>query len=212
MAFLYVLDPAAGPVRDGNRLVIPRFGKGLSGVALPSVCVKCGSPSTRSVDKTFYWHSPLIYLYLLVFFPLGYIIAALMVRKRIELSVPFCQTHGTRRRNLLLVSGLLPLTSFILSWGLYWAGMDKGVAAGAAILFPLTFVAGLILAAIFWNPIRPKRIDEVCGVFTGCSETFLRNLPVYRLATPAFQAPQAQQPSLRNLQETVAPPPPPPIQ
>src|SRR5216684_6141332 len=106
MAFLYVLDPAAGPVRDGHKLVVPRFGKGFAGVALPYVCVKCGSPATRSVDKVFYWHSPLVYFYLFVLFPVGYLIASRMVRKGIELNVPFCQAHSVRRRNFLLAAGL----------------------------------------------------------------------------------------------------------
>jgi len=214
MAFLYVLDPAVGPVRDGHMLVVPRFGKGFAGVALPDVCVKCGSPATRSVDKTFYWHSPWVYLYLLVLFPLGILIcfiASRMVRKGIELNVPFCQAHGIRRTRFLLVAGLLPLAGFILLLGLGFAGMNKGVAGGMeALLFSWTCLAGVIIAMIFWNPIRPKRVDEVCGVFTGCSEAFLRNLPVYKLATPAFQAYPAQQPSFSTLQGAATPPPPPP--
>ena len=209
MAFLYVLDAAAGPVRDGHKLVVPRFGKSFAGVPLPSVCVKCGSPATRSVDKAFYWHSPFVYFYLLALFPVGYLIASRMVRKGIELSVPFCRAHSMRRRNFLLAAGLLPIAGLVL---LRFIGLNNNetVAGIKAALFFLICLACVIVAAIFWNPIRPKRIDDVCGIFTGCSEEFLRDLPVYKLPTSAVQALPTQQRSLRDLQRTSVPPPPPP--
>jgi hypothetical protein len=194
MASLYVLDPAAGPVRDGQKLVVPRFGKGLAGVALPSICVKCGSPATQSVCKMFYWHSPRVYLHLLTLPPVSYIIASRMVRKGIELNVPYCQAHALHRKTALPAVGLTFVACFIMT---RFVGLSDGVAGIIERdLLKLIILASAIIVWIFWNPLHPKEIDDTCGVFTGCGEEFLRELPAYKPAAPTFQTPPTQRPAL----------------
>ena len=47
--------------RDGDKLDVPR------GASLPPYCVKCGMPSSGDpIQKTFFWHSPLLFLLVLV--------------------------------------------------------------------------------------------------------------------------------------------------
>ncbi|HUJ81274.1 MAG TPA: hypothetical protein VLW83_05295, partial [Candidatus Acidoferrales bacterium] len=71
---------ASGVYRDGKNLVVTR------GAEVPPICVRCGEAATGGLLlKKFYWHEPWVYLLLLPGV-IWYIIAALIVRKRMDLA------------------------------------------------------------------------------------------------------------------------------
>lgn len=165
-------DSEPGPrhaYADGRSFVVPRD------AVLPSRCVKCGNPPADPwLRKTFSWHHPA--LYVLLISPILYVIAALIVRKTIRVSVPLCRAHRTIRRKRLWIGAILLLTCIPLPWALAaYIGNDAGVEvagfAGVAM-----FIIGLVFVAIA-SPLRPVRIETYRAVFKGACDEFLASLP-----------------------------------
>lgn len=198
MAFQHALQPAGGVFRDGMKLVVPRIGGGDAGAELPPVCVKCGLPSGRPLKRNFFWHEPWLYA-LILLGVLVYAILAMVMRKKMVLNVPLCDAHWSRRRNLILTAWLVVLAGIAAPFIFSAAGID--VAPGV-ILMILLILGGAILGALVSNPIRPARIDDRSGVFSGCGEIFLQQLPA--------EAPLAPTPVVMPVQPAGAVPPPPP--
>src|SRR5579862_1250440 len=95
---------AANVWREGNKLVVPRAW------ALPARCVKCNAPADPryTLDKTLYWHHPLIYLLILPGV-LIYAIVAIILRKSARVQIGLCTFHGHRRRMRILIGWLMAL-------------------------------------------------------------------------------------------------------
>ncbi|HUK86826.1 MAG TPA: hypothetical protein VLT85_04115, partial [Terriglobales bacterium] len=139
-------------------------------------CVKCGRPTREVLDKTFWWHDPVLFV-LILLGVMVYVIVALIARKSCTLNVPVCEEHRrsyqSRRRigrNLMLAS--IPL------WAVIWIagnGSDEAVGLGA-LVFLLVFVVGLIVRRAA-GPIKPANIDKQTATFRGASESFLQLLP-----------------------------------
>jgi hypothetical protein len=158
---------ASGPecYRDGKLLVVP------AGQGLPARCVKCNAPATMDKARTYSWHSPGWYLLLFVAV-LVYLIAHVIVRKKVKLEIGLCAAHRQRRRNLNLTA-----------LGLFVAG---GLCIFGAVHYgyePLGWTAALVLlvsvvVAIFAGGIvSPTRIDDTEARFRGCGAAFLDSLP-----------------------------------
>ena len=159
--------PNTAAARRGKELHIPRFS------ALPPYCVNCGTAAQVPWRKKFYWHHPL--LLLLIVSPLIYIIVALIVRKQMELNVPLCDRHHAERKRYSLLGalfllGALPVGIFI--------GTAFNDAEGFAWLTGFgMFITGVVFHILAGKYLRPKKIDEQGGIFTGASEAFLNQLP-----------------------------------
>ncbi|SRR6266700_1871267 len=173
MASFVPVPPVLPITRNGAELRIPAT-MALPTVQLPAVCVKCGAYADgKPVEKTFYWHPP--WLYVLIFLGvLIYAIAALVMRKGMRIRVPLCRRHAERRRSFLILAGILPVIGIADAFILPNLGVDGGWVALLAIVFVL---AGLVLWAVAGSPIRPTFIDQHLGIFTGCCEAFLQQLP-----------------------------------
>ena len=164
--------PAAptAPYRNGNRLVVPK------GAPLPGYCVKCGEPVTGEFfKKKFQWHSPWLYLLILIGI-LIYAIVAMILMKYAEVMVPLCPAHRQRRRNFMIAGwvmflGSVPAGIFV---GSLFPG-DEGVGWGLLTGF-LLFV-GAIVAASVNTLMRPKEITADSATFGGVCEAFLTRLP-----------------------------------
>jgi len=162
--------PAPYPIlRDGAKLIVPVAPMNQP-VVLPPPCVKCGAPASKTITKTFSWHHPAIYLTILVGV-LIYVIVAMIVRKNMKLSVPLCARHAQKRSMAVTLAWVVPLIGVADAFILPNLGVDGGVVALITVACLLT---GLIIWAVVANPIRPTRIDQQCGVFTGVCEEYLR--------------------------------------
>jgi hypothetical protein len=149
--------------RDGDELLaVPHSN-------LPRYCVKCGQPAVEYRKRNFHWHSPWIYLLILLHF-LVYLIVALAVRKQAVHHVGLCAAHRRRRQNFIIMawSSLLPLFGCFL--------FDSGVAIGLGIL---GFVVMLFWGLIGMQILKPRKIDIKLAVYRGVSTTFLARLPRY---------------------------------
>lgn len=159
------------PYRQGNKLIVPK------GAPLPRYCVKCGQSVTgEPFKKSFYWHSPWIYLLILVNI-LVYAIVAMILRKRADVAVPICDDHRQRRRTLIVATWVLAL-GFIpggIFAGTLIHDTDTAVAVGFLVAFLLligAFVTGGMSAML-----RPREITETSATFSGACEPFLALLP-----------------------------------
>jgi hypothetical protein len=158
---------AAVATRRGKHMIVPRS------ASLPANCVKCGTPAQIPWRKKFYWHSP--WLYITIVFPglLVYIIVAVIVRKQMELNLPLCDAHNNDRKRYFLI-GLLMLIGFLP------IGLILGFNLSEALGW-ITGVGMFIAGVVFWQlstlGIRPVKIDDARGVFSGIGDAFLTSLP-----------------------------------
>lgn len=160
---------ATGVYRDGKNLIVMR------GAQLPLICVRCGQAATDGqLRKKLYWHAPWLFILLLPGV-IWYAIAALIVRKRMDLDISLCEQHKmryqrTRQAAILMMigGGIFVIVSFFVSADYLIYPM---LACFALLLagFITWLVAGLFL--------RPKFIDASLGVFSGPGEQFLAQLP-----------------------------------
>jgi hypothetical protein len=162
--------PASARVyRDGKNLIVMR------GAELPLICARCGHPATGGLLlKKFYWHERWLYLLLLPGV-IWYAIAALLVRKRMDLAIPLCVQHRHRyqllRRaaiSMMVGGGIFVIVSFLVS-------ADN-------LIYPMLACFALLLAGVItWLVaglfLVPKYIDAALGVFSGPGEQFLAQLP-----------------------------------
>lgn len=144
------------------------------GAQFPPYCVKCGQPAQKWINKNFGWHTPWLYLIILVNL-LIYAIVATIVMKRMRLNVPLCAQHAGRRRTLLTL-GWVMLAAFLpISIMIGVAGNGSDEAVGIAVLLGFVmFIGSLVLLAIGSVVMRPKEITDTAATFTGVSPAFLQ--------------------------------------
>ena len=153
---------------SGRHFITPRDS------VLPGCCVKCGNPPCEPwLRKTFSWHHPGYYL--LIISPVIYVIVALIVRKRIEVSIPLCRPHKSIRKKRLcigwiLVLGCVPLPSAFA----YYIG-NESANAFAIWMGLFMFLAGLFFLK-YASPLTPSRIGAESAEFGGACEDFLAAL------------------------------------
>jgi hypothetical protein len=156
-----------GAWRDGDRLVVQTMG-----CELPDRCVVCNGPARGyRLKKTFFWHSPAVYLTLLIG-ALIYVILAAIVRKKVTVGLGLCEEHRARRRTGLLVGWLGFLGSFVL--------MVVGIATSSPpiLILPAVLgmiglpIAGMLLARVAY----PTKIDDRYA-WLKVGQPFLDSLP-----------------------------------
>ena len=165
----------AGPStarRVGQQFVVPR----LAVPPLPPNCVKCGRPTQDTMNKTFWWHNPVLLLIALIS-PLIYVIVALIVRKSCKMNVPICEEHRGSYKTKRLVGGLMMAGCIPvpIAVGVIGNGSDASVGI-AVVLFFVLLVAGAIVFGLAL-PIKPANMDEQTATFKGANESFLQLLP-----------------------------------
>jgi hypothetical protein len=172
---MYALQEQAAPDaagHDGKVLVIRRAHPGAKeGIPLQPLCVKCGLPASGTLARRFFWYPRWVYFFILVNV-LVFAIVAVIARKRLDVQVPLCTRHRERRRKLILVAWLVALAGVALP--IAFAALELQMVTSIFPAFLLLFGGG-VMGAIVSNPIKPIRIDEGGGRFTGCSPAFFQN-------------------------------------
>ncbi len=160
--------PASAVRREGDLIYIPRVRPGAKeGVALPALCVKCGAPPTTWLRRKYYWHTPWIYLVLLLNV-IAFAIVAMIVRKWLHVNVPLCAAHAARRRKQLALAWGIAVGGVVVPFGLMSIGLPAWLGFLAVVFVPAGVVVG-----VRSNPLVPRRIDEAGGKFKGASAAFL---------------------------------------
>jgi hypothetical protein len=163
-----------GAWRDGDQLVVR------DKTSLPDRCVKCNDTSqVRRLKRRFAWHSPMLYLLILLNLII-YVIVALAVQKRATLEFSLCNVHRSQRR-LAIAVGWLGVVAFI--------AMLVGVIslppsrAGQTDWTPILTVAAftvllgtLIYAIVRSQPLKPTRIENGVMWMKGAGLPFLESL------------------------------------
>lgn len=148
---------------DGKDLVVVRD------KPLPRRCVKCNAHVTGAVKpRKFYWHTPWLYLLILIGI-LFYAIVALIARKKTEHAVALCPAHARRRNRFALGA----CAAFFVGLLVAFSGTDY---FGLGIL--LIIVA--IFAGLFGTRILvARKMDDRYVRFRGASTAFLASLPAF---------------------------------
>lgn len=148
---------------DGKDLVVVRDRP------LPRRCVKCNAHVTGAVKpRTFYWHSPWLYLLILVGI-LFYAIVALIVRKKTEHAVALCPAHARRRQRFIL--GV---------FAALFVGLVVAFTGGDYFGLGILLILVAILAGLFGTRILvARKMDDRYVRFRGASAAFLASLPAF---------------------------------
>lgn len=161
-------DGSGGTWRDGKVLVLA------PDALLPHRCVKCNEPAEEPTkNRNVYWHSPWLYLLILLNI-LIYALIALLVRRKAAIAPGLCHAHKTRRR-----------TGIAIAWGLLFVGFAliiagaRGNSPGAAFGGVLLMLAAAIVSTVVTRVLRAKRIDAQYVRLTGCGTPFLDSVPQF---------------------------------
>jgi len=140
-----------------------------NGATLPQRCVKCNTEcSEPGKQKRFYWHTPALYL-LIVVYVFIYILVALIVRKKATLIFSLCKNCKNRRRNRIL----LWTVPFLLAI----AGIALVPNEWMPIAVGLTFLVGLVGFSRSAQILAVRKMDATTARFSGANPAFLRTLP-----------------------------------
>jgi len=164
-AKVFATDRATNCYRDGKFVIVP------TGSELPERCIICNEPlSSAPKSRKLYWHSPWIYLLILMNI-LIYAIVALIVRKKCALSPGLCSEHATRRlRRLMVVIGV-GVAGLVI--GFYALSHDYGQLS--LISFAIAIIS--LIAAIFVGRlIYANKITADFARIGGCQEPYLAAL------------------------------------
>ncbi len=151
--------------RQGKFVIVP------AGSDLPPRCIHCNAPAVLPVKKKkVYWHSPWIFL-LLLLNVLLYLIVGLITRRSFQVSPGLCETHAAARRRRI---GLW-LGGGVLALGAGWLLLEYQQDLGSGLAFALALVL-FIGAAVATRTVYPKEITKTHARLAGCKEPFLASL------------------------------------
>jgi hypothetical protein len=170
--FLQRLREGAAPPAPGAVL---RFKKQMvlqSETPLPDRCVRCNAPANGfKLKRRLYWHSPVIYLLVLINL-LIYVIVAICVRKKALLYVGLCERHRTQRQWFKAVGWLGVLGGIaLLGAGIAWSNIFM-VLSGI-----IAFIVGIAASIARVQVVTAARIDKDLVWVKGAGAAFLAELP-----------------------------------
>ena len=162
---------AAGVWRAGDLLVMQK------GAHLPNRCLVCNQPASVQFPKKMYWHSPWVYVLILLNLFI-YLIAALIVRKKADVVLPLCGVHAEKRKRAALLAGVLIIGGLVVMFGSF-AAIEAQNAAFALMFFGgfLALIAGAIVSSVGANIIVAKKIDDYYVWLRKVSASYLAALP-----------------------------------
>ena len=164
-------DVPVGFWQDGKQIVFVKEAR------LPDQCVKCGAPATFRLDRKLSWHPPLLYALLLAGV-IPYAIVAAVVGKRVDLTIPLCETHRKRRTMLKAIGSGVSVLGFVAFIASIALSDQLGNATGVVVLLAiLAFVGGLIVLSVGSQPVAPARIDDQFVWLKRVHQSLIADLP-----------------------------------
>jgi hypothetical protein len=161
---------AAGVWRTGDLLVMQK------GAVLPNRCLVCNQPASVQFPKKMYWHSPWVYVLILLNLFI-YLIAALIARKKADVVLPLCGEHAEKRKRTATIGGVLVVASLVSMVGSF--AVIDGEGPAFALMFSggfLMLLVGAIMLSMA-NKIVPKKIDDYHVWLRKVSASYLAALP-----------------------------------
>lgn len=156
--------------RKGNILVMHKQSD------LPDRCVKSNVPTDRRLKRKLSWHSPWIYLTILISI-LVYVIIAIVVSKKATIQIGLSDQWFARRRRAILIGWSAVLASFVLPFPLASA-LDNDELIPAIIIGAfLLFLFGAIFGLVRSRMVVPQRISDDYVWLKGVCPEFLAGLP-----------------------------------
>lgn len=138
----------------------------------PKRCVKCNaSINTTIKPKNFYWHNPAWYLLLLINVLL-YIVAGLIVRKKVKLTAGLCEAHQKQRHKRMAAWGLAAVIFILLAFfslnnnSLAWLTLGSFIAS----------LVSLVGIAMTSRTLAVTKITAEGSYFKGAGTAFLDSL------------------------------------
>jgi hypothetical protein len=157
-----------GVLRDGKNIIVPR------GARFPNFCIKCGEPARTNLQKRMYWHPS--WLVILIFLGLlPYAIVVLVVRTKMDLTLPLCTLHQEKYKTRRRVSLAILIASIgLLLLCVYLSDDNIPIALGLGLV-------GVLTAGVVWEIastlLRANLIDAEKGSFRGANEGFIQKCP-----------------------------------
>lgn len=145
-------------------------------------CVKCGAPTDYLLKRKFSWHTPWVFLLLLISIWV-YIIVALIIRKKGTVHIGLCERHRARRRRAILIAWLVVLAG--VSACFITALMPRGQDGWKVLLIvggALLACGGALFGVFGVRTVWPKKIDKEFIWLKGVSPEFGAELPKSALA------------------------------
>lgn len=153
------------------------------GDEFPRLCVRCGADAESDSRQKFSWHPPWVILLILVAL-LVYLIVAVILTKKMTVTLPVCRRHRNHwlSRKLFVGLGLLFWVVYVIAAAVFADQLPKEavpVLIGVGIFGGLGW---LIAAVIFQNSaVKPKEITdryiELTGVDRGFAERWEEAAP-----------------------------------
>jgi hypothetical protein len=139
---------------------------------LPDRCVKCNQPANGfRLRRNLSWHSPWLFLLLVVAW-LVYIIVAAVTSKKARIEIGLCEEHRRIRSRDLLIAWLAvaaALGSFVMA-GIFNPGWPYALTGTVLLL-------GAIIYGVARVPqVQPKRIDDQFVWLNGVAPEYLADL------------------------------------
>jgi hypothetical protein len=164
--------PDQGIWRDGILLVMSK------GAQLPYVCVKTNKPADRWLRRQLYWHSPWIYLLLLISIWV-YLIVALIVREKADIQIGLCREQVARRRWAIASGWLGSLVGVVLVIAGIANSQLQNVAWLVGIAGLLVFIGAVIPSVIISRMVVATRITKRYVWLKGVNLSYLAALPAF---------------------------------
>jgi len=142
------------------------------GAVLPNRCVKCNAILDVVMKRRrFYWHHQALFLLVLLNI-FVYLIVALIVRRRADVSYGLCLVHRRKRARGVAIG----LSCLLFS--IFLAGAAISASQPHLMLVALLgCVASIVASAVLARTLMPVRIDRAAAQLKGCGDSFLASLP-----------------------------------
>jgi hypothetical protein len=163
---------------------------------MPTVCACCGAAATLSDERKLVWQPKWIYA-LAALGGIPFVIALLVMQKRMDVRLPLCADHAHPWRKLNIVRVLALLHLLVFSWVAIMASAILGRSAeesggsGAAalavmggwlLILVLLFIAFFVQAR---RSIRPTLITDDRMTLAGVSPAFAQGVLACQTSAPA---------------------------
>jgi hypothetical protein len=138
---------------------------------LPDLCMRCGEPATTHKSRNFAWCPPWV-IVTIVAGLLPYVIVAMVLTKRMRVSVPLCDAHRGhwKTRTLSILLGFVAVLGLL---GIVIAFSDKDFVGILIAVLLFGVLAWIVLIVILQTTaIRPMEITDRSITLGGVAKTF----------------------------------------
>lgn len=176
MASAVAHPPTSSPIRP-NRQIKPAFRKGrhlvtISGQIPPQRCVKCGAEAEQHLPRTMSFNPKWLWA-VGMFGPVPWAIARSMTVKKLDVSVPLCNSHVRRHEKLATAMQLfMGICIALMVAALYIGGYQYLIAA----VLSFFIASGCGRASI---TLEPHFIEDHFAYLRGAGKKYLDSLPPF---------------------------------